>query len=58
MDIENKQAVGIRGDNIIVALPKRVMTKHEALVHAAWIVVLADNYKNAFGEILDAVQGT
>ena len=39
---------------IVIAKPKQVMTKQEALVHAAWIVALADD-KDEFERILEDV---
>jgi hypothetical protein len=53
--IFNTQAVGVQGERIVVLSPKASMTKHEALVHAAWLVALADE-ENKFPEILKEVQ--
>ncbi len=53
----NSQFIGLKGDEIVIALPKNQMTKQEALVHAAYLVVLADD-DNRFPEILKAVQNT
>lgn len=55
IDTGNYQMVGLRGDNIIVMFPKSTMTKQEALVHAAWLVAMADD-DNKFDEVLTAVQ--
>lgn len=59
-DITNQQLVGAHGDNTVVTMPKREMTKQEALVHAAWIVALADRSQNfeEFRGILKAVLET
>ena len=38
----------------MILKPKQVMTKQEALVHAAWIVALADD-KDEFERILEDV---
>jgi hypothetical protein len=46
-DITNKQLVAIQGENIIIMNPIRKMTKEEALVHAAWLVALANDYDRA-----------
>lgn len=54
IDIGNYQAVGARGDQIVVILPKRTMTKEEALVHAAWLVAMADDNEE-FEKILSKV---
>ena len=43
IDTTNYQLVGSNGAVIIVMAPKQRMTKQEALVHAAWIVALADD---------------
>lgn len=40
--------------NILIAKPKQVMTKQEALIQAAWIVALADD-KDEFERILEDV---
>jgi hypothetical protein len=48
------QLVAANKGNILIAKPKQVMTKQEALVHAAWIVALADD-KDEFERILEDV---
>jgi len=64
MDIGNKQGVGARGLGvdgakfINVLMPKHEMTNEEALVHAAWIVALADPTRTKFSLILDQVLNT
>jgi hypothetical protein len=57
IDITNIQAVGVKGDDIVVLAPKQIMSKQEALVHAAWLVCLADeeNAGDLFEEILTKV---
>ena len=50
----NQQLVAANKGNIVIAKPKHVMTKQEALVHAAWIVALADD-KDEFERILEDV---
>jgi hypothetical protein len=59
-DVTNKQIVGVRGDNIVLLAPRVVMGKTEALVHAAWIVSLADQSEEFadFRAILRQVLGT
>lgn len=58
-DIFNKHGVSVGGDKIAILLPPRGdMTKHDALVLAAWIVSLADPLGDEFQKILDAVQST
>lgn len=42
IDTFNAQGVGGRGNTIVVLMPKREMTKMEALVHAAYLVTLAE----------------
>jgi len=54
----NAQLVGVQGNNIVVLLPKLVMTKEEALYHAAWLVCLAEENDGQFDEILKAVKNT
>jgi hypothetical protein len=44
-DADNKQMVGVRGNDIVILRPYPVMTKSEALVHAAWLVTLADEFQ-------------
>ena len=63
IDITNEQLVGMKGDSIVVVLPpKRVMPCESALVHAAWIVVLAashlENGWERWEQILQAVKNT
>lgn len=57
IDTTNYQMVGGRGDEIIVLSPKQVMTKREAILHAAWLVVLADD-NDEFDSVLRAVEHT
>lgn len=56
-DLMNTQMVGAGGDDIVVMMPKNKMTREEALVHAAWIVAIADR-NGDFKTILDAVMNT
>lgn len=56
-NVANMQAVGSRGDLIVVVAPKPVMSRREALAHAAWLVAVADR-DGEFPAILAAVQGT
>lgn len=58
MDTFNQFLVGVRADKIhIMSPPKREITKDEALMLAAWLVVLADDDEK-FPSILEAVQNT
>ena len=57
IDTGNYQLVGCGGEDILVMMPKKKMTKKEALLHAAWLVALADD-NDEFGKILDAVRNT
>jgi hypothetical protein len=62
-DVTNLQAVALHGasEEIVLLAPSAMpMTKTEALIHAAWLVALADRSEN-FGEfrrILKAVLAT
>lgn len=42
MDTTNRQCVGVRDTTIVVMAPKVRMTREEAMVHAAWLLVLAE----------------
>lgn len=58
MDIEtidtgNQQLVGLAGDQIVVMMPTPRMTREQALVHAAWLVVLAERDTGEFAAILE-----
>ena len=57
LDVFNKQLVGWQAGDIFVMMPVQRMTKQEALVHAAWLVALADD-NDEFPAILTAVQNT
>jgi len=58
IDTTNLQLVCLTGDDKIgVMMPRQKMTKQEALVHAAWLVVLADENDN-FQKVLAAVKNT
>jgi hypothetical protein len=56
LDYGNYQSVSGHGNHIRVLLPLQGMTVGEALVHAAWIVALAD-HEEQFDEILSRVRG-
>lgn len=43
LDIENRQLVGMNGDDIVILRPQERMTKEEAIAHAAWLVAIADD---------------
>lgn len=57
IDTSNSQLVGVLGDDIVVMMPQQRMTKFEALLHAAWLVALADD-NGDFTDILQAVERT
>lgn len=63
-DVTNCQLVANgpddRGDKIFIMSPSPLMSKREALVHAAWIVALADQSENfeEFRRVLRAVLET
>lgn len=59
-DVMNSQIVGDHEDAIVIQKPKLEMTREQALIHAAWIVALADKSKNfeEFRGILKAVLET
>lgn len=53
---DNAQLVGGTGDHVTVRMPRNVMTRREALAHAAWLVALADPLGDEFPAVLEAVQ--
>lgn len=55
-DTTNRQMVAIQGDFILVIMPQLKMTKAEALLHAAWLVALADDSGDQFQKVLEAVE--
>lgn len=56
-DLSNALCVGRRGDGLVtVALPQAVMSRERALVHAAWLVLVADG-ELEIGGILAAIGG-
>lgn len=59
IDTFNRQMVGVNRDDLVVMLPSQRMSKREALVHAAWLVALADDSDDnaEFSRVLAAVQG-
>lgn len=58
MDTANKHLVGAQGGNIVILNPPRgPISKHDALVLAAWLVTLAANDEGSdFDRVLRAVQ--
>jgi len=57
MDTTNKQLVSTNGEQILVIMPAQRMSKADALLHAAWLVALADD-DDTFADVLEAVQNT
>ena len=56
-DLSNALLVGRRGDGLVtVALPQALMSRDGALVHAAWLVILAGG-ELEIGGILAAIGG-
>lgn len=62
LDIGNYQFVGMRGappsEKVVVMIPKVELTRTEALVHAAWLVVLAEQESGEFERVLEKVRST
>lgn len=57
INTNNNQLVGVYRDYIVVRAPRTQMTKQEALVHAAYLVAIADD-NDEFDAILEAVRNT
>ena len=55
IDTANVQFVGRQGDDVIIAMPRARMTRQQALVHAAWLVLVADCDGSEFSGYLEAV---
>lgn len=59
IDTGNYQAVSFHpSGSIVVMAPQKIMTAERALVHAAWIVALADPMGDGFTQVLEAVRNT
>ena len=62
IDTVNRGFIGFQDGSIVIGFPRRIqrMTKAEALVAAAWLVVLADDSEDhaEFQRALDAVMAT
>jgi hypothetical protein len=60
IDTTNRNLVGWQGTRSVVVLQPRVqMTPDEALVHAAWLVAIAEpNASHSFADVLEAVRNT
>lgn len=58
IDPANAQFVGRNGaDQIVVTFPRALMTRQQALAHAAWLVTLADD-DDEFAAYLAAVRSS
>ncbi len=60
-ELVNTQLVAINNSfraNVLVMIPKQSMTKREALVHAAWLVAIAEEEEGQFEEVLKQVKNT
>jgi hypothetical protein len=56
-ELKNLQLVRAEDDDVFVGNPRRRMNRKEALVHAAWLVRLAEK-EGEFAEILKTVRET
>ena len=63
--IANVQLVGGGDNSVVVIMPRQRMTRREALVHAAWLVAVAEGLdgqledtSTEFASILAAVRNT
>ena len=63
-EIANWQLAGVRGQRVLVGLPSREMSPLEALVHAAYLVSMAEmaamishEELPAFDKVLKMIQG-
>lgn len=56
IDTVNYQLVSAFQDRIVIMAPWHTMTPAKALLHAAWLVALADPDGTEFPKILDAVR--
>lgn len=58
----NFQMVGMRGDTVTVSNPTNMMTPDQAMMHAAWVVTIAEvcdpELEGKFNEYLEAVKST
>lgn len=57
IDTANDQLVAVKDEQIVVMAPKRIMTKDEALRHAAWLIACSGD-EERFKQILQAVRNT
>lgn len=57
IDPANAQFVGRWLGQVSVMMPRTLMTRQEALVHAAWLVLVADG-EDDFAAYLNAVRST
>jgi len=58
VDVTNWQMVGTDSRTVTVTLPATSMSKDAALVHAAWLVTLADPLHERFPQIERMVHNT
>lgn len=58
IDTTNSQFVGIAGNSIVIGAPKQIMTREQALIHAAWIVTIVHPSLERWNEILDTIQNS
>ena len=58
VDTSNYQLVSRRGDEVIILAPRLKMTEDEALLHAAWLLVMSGDDEEKFQKIVRAVKNT
>lgn len=51
VNVFNKHMVGVKGNNIVIMIPPREMSKEDALILAAWLVALAEEEEGEFDKI-------
>lgn len=57
IDTDNLEAVGLRGDDIVILRRGIRLSRDQALNLAAWLVALAD-HDGRFADVLERVQNT
>lgn len=57
-EVANLQQVAVHGERLVIHAPHIHMTRDEALVHAAWLVTLAERPEDEgrFAAILEVVR--
>lgn len=59
IDTSNICMVGMRGETVVILIPRQELTQKQAIAHAAYLVLMAGDYDaTEFAKVFEAVRNT